>query len=128
MKKCVRCLESKEEEEFHRNWKAKDGLQSWCRTCAAAYRAAYCNTEKGRRNKRNGTSRWQKRNKEKRRAHRRIERAVRFERITKPPGLVAHHWDYSQPLNVRWLENETHIELHAWCRRFREYYESLGGK
>lgn len=35
MKICTKCKEEKEESEFYNRSKAKEGLQSWCKGCAA---------------------------------------------------------------------------------------------
>ena len=35
---CTRCSESKDLGEFYAHGRAKDGLQSWCRSCFAAFR------------------------------------------------------------------------------------------
>jgi hypothetical protein len=35
VKRCARCREVKPLEEFHRQTKASDGRQSWCKPCAA---------------------------------------------------------------------------------------------
>jgi 5-methylcytosine-specific restriction endonuclease McrA len=36
LKTCVNCNTEKDNAEFHKNSKAKDGLYSWCKICAAA--------------------------------------------------------------------------------------------
>lgn len=40
MKCCVRCKETRAPEAFNQNKLSTDGLQSWCRTCAAEYNKA----------------------------------------------------------------------------------------
>ena len=45
--------------------------------------------------------------------------------LVRPSNCECHHWDYDCPLNIRWLGKKKHAERHAWCRRFKEYYESL---
>lgn len=40
MKTCARCRNQKSPEAFSKNAKAKDGLNSWCKSCDAEYRVA----------------------------------------------------------------------------------------
>ena len=40
MKRCLRCGEEKELDEFHR-WQKDDGRQPWCKACRKVYDAAY---------------------------------------------------------------------------------------
>jgi hypothetical protein len=37
MKKCTKCKKRKDESEFYRNGRSKDGLGSWCKDCERAY-------------------------------------------------------------------------------------------
>ena len=70
---------------------------------------------------------WQKRNPEKRKAHRAVERALKTSKLVRPdvceecgrydgwngqslPRIEAHHLDYSKPLEVEWLCKECHEE------------------
>ena len=46
MKTCTKCRESLPTDQFHRDARAKDGLQSWCKACQAVRYAA--NPEKFR--------------------------------------------------------------------------------
>jgi hypothetical protein len=61
---------------------------------------------------------WRKRNPEKHRAHRRVQRAKRAGRIDACPCEVcgapgeAHHDHYGKPLDVRWLCRRHHREWH----------------
>ncbi|TXH55919.1 MAG: hypothetical protein E6Q97_07710 [Desulfurellales bacterium] len=63
---------------------------------------------------------WAKNNVEKRKAHSAVNYAVRSGRIKKLPCEVCgskvriqgHHDDYSKPLEVRWLCQVHHKELH----------------
>ena len=83
----------------------------------------------------NNTKNYRARNIQKRQCQSKLTNAVRDNKIVRPTtceccGSVcetqAHHWDYSQPFCVRWLEKDCHIELHNWARDFKEYYLSLG--
>lgn len=44
MKKCSKCSEYKEEDLFSQNKKRADGLQSFCKSCAAAHARHLCQT------------------------------------------------------------------------------------
>jgi hypothetical protein len=63
---------------------------------------------------------WRKANPEKKRAHDAVERALRRGELVRGPCEVkgcqnrseAHHDDYSQPLQVRWLCRAHHKEAH----------------
>ncbi|MCP4258685.1 MAG: hypothetical protein GY774_14470 [Planctomycetes bacterium] len=37
MKQCSKCKKRKDENEFGKNRKSKDGLRCWCRDCVAVY-------------------------------------------------------------------------------------------
>jgi len=63
--------------------------------------------------------RWKKRNPEKDRIHRRVERLVKTGRIKKKScevcgdkNSVGHHPDYSKPLEVVWLCKIDHYKAH----------------
>lgn len=62
---------------------------------------------------------WNHKNRHKKNAHLKVFRAVRAEKITKLPCEIcgnpkseAHHEDYSQPLNVKWLCQYHHGKVH----------------
>ena len=66
------------------------------------------------------TSGWAKRNRIKSRAHARLNQSLKLGKITKLPCSVcgdtnslAHHHDYSKPLDVVWLCRTHHAEEHA---------------
>jgi tRNA U34 5-carboxymethylaminomethyl modifying enzyme MnmG/GidA len=48
MKKCSVCKAEKQESDFHKCRSKRDGLQSKCKTCMAAYRRQYARSEHGR--------------------------------------------------------------------------------
>lgn len=64
------------------------------------------------------SSRWEKRNQLKKAAHRAVKRALATGRLVRSQCEQceqvgeAHHDDYSQPLNVRWLCRLHHADLH----------------
>ncbi len=75
---------------------------------------------------------WRRRNPEKYKAHRMVANALKKgDLITSPcfcgeEKVEAHHDDYSQPLNVRWLCRKHHMALHTEInieRRKKEFLE-----
>ena len=48
MKKCSKCKKLKLIENFHKNLKAKAGLNSWCKDCYKQSQNKYQKTEKGK--------------------------------------------------------------------------------
>lgn len=62
---------------------------------------------------------WAKNNKEKKKVHKILQKAVKIGKIIKKPCSfcnnpisVAHHSDYSKPLEVTWLCHIHHYEIH----------------
>jgi hypothetical protein len=49
VKRCTRCRQDKPAEDFGRNPLKHDGLQPWCRACAASYRRERYAADAGRR-------------------------------------------------------------------------------
>ncbi len=47
MKQCTKCKKRKEESEFNKNRKNKDGLQYWCKKCKSEYRRRYYRRNRG---------------------------------------------------------------------------------
>jgi hypothetical protein len=55
---------------------------------------------------------WDKENPEKRAAHAKVAAAVASGKLKKPSGgVVAHHSNYKQPLNVRWISKSKNRQL-----------------
>lgn len=65
---------------------------------------------------------WNKKNKEKRQAHSKVEKALKIGLLNNPNKcevcgktnceIEAHHYDYSKPLDVIWLCTECHGKVH----------------
>ena len=134
MKQCRRCFAEKDEADFNRNRTAKDGLQGWCRVCQLnglrewniqhpEKRRAQLRNQYIREIERLGGPRPTKQSSlEKRRARRRLEKAVRAGLVQRPAlcevcgcsaKVQGHHDDYTKPLDVRWLCPRCHGLTHA---------------
>ena len=67
---------------------------------------------------------WRNQNKEKRRAHRMVEYHLKKGNLVKQPCEVcgdlvvhAHHDNYNEPLNVRWLCSRHHHDRHLEMKK-----------
>jgi len=137
MKTCFKCLEPKPLAEFYRHSQMADGYLNKCKACArrdvGAHRAANLeriraydmarNTGARKARSRTCASDWCKKYPEKVRAQQMVQRAVRAGRLVRKPcemcgagKTVAHHDDYSKPLDVRWLCHSCHKSHHAQLR------------
>ncbi len=47
MKRCSKCKEWKDESEFNKNRKNKDGLRYWCKKCSREYKRRYYRRNRG---------------------------------------------------------------------------------
>lgn len=140
LKRCSRCGQSKSVDQFRKRSRSADGLQSYCKPChtemnrsARARDPQRYREARERYNARNGQAvqarkyDWNARNREKRRAQKEVEKAVRRGVLVKPeecegcerPNLVlhAHHEDYGAPLDIRWLCPSCHGRRHAELRK-----------
>lgn len=147
MKVCSKCGIEKSLEDFHRDSQRPEGVRSKCKVCIRQYMAtphakavkkAYASrpevmetAAESRRKWREAhpnsyteeSRSWRARNREKIRAHRKLQKAVAAGRIQRRPCEVcgtfpsqAHHHDYSHPLDVRWLCHGHHMAEHAAIR------------
>lgn len=133
-KRCFKCLCEKPLEAFYAHARMADGLLGKCKECtkkdASAHRMANLEVarayDKSRANlphRRALASRvmsaWKAAFPERREAHHKVAYALRTGALTKQPcwvcGLnaVAHHPDYSRPLDVVWLCQPHHKQAHA---------------
>jgi len=81
----------------------------------------YAKTEEGRAAKARAKAAWIERNKNKQAAHRAVTNALRrgllirseyCERCREPEKLQGHHPDYARPLEVLWLCDACHKQIH----------------
>jgi hypothetical protein len=144
MKRCPRCAETKPLSEFDKNRSMPDGRAGWCKPCMREARALSINRspeakdafyiKKAARQKRyrartpeqrptrNAQLRsWETRNREKTRAHKAVQSALRSGRLVRPEHCErcerqckpqAHHADYTKPLDVAWLCSTCHGKEH----------------
>lgn len=47
-KRCIRCNETKPGADFHRDTRARDGLQTYCKNCLRQYQKSYLSTPRGK--------------------------------------------------------------------------------
>lgn len=100
------------------HYRAFDKLRSSMPHRVAA-RKEYITTAAGKAAHRRATARWAERYPERREASHAVGNAVRDGKLAKLPCVVcgnlnveAHHADYSQPLDVMWLCDRHHKEIH----------------
>jgi len=131
MKKCFKCKEEKPLADFYPHKQMKDGHLNKCRDCAKAdsnkHRSE--NLEKireydrgrGNRQTTGYQAEYKQRYPNKYKAQNMVSNAIRDSKLFKKPCEVcsteacihAHHDDYLQPLNIRWLCAAHHQQWHA---------------
>ena len=137
-KRCSKCGEDKDLDEFHRNRTKKDGRQTFCKVCSIAHHKEYVSdptvketvrqyywewtrTPRGREAQRKNKERYTERYPEKIHARNILHGAILACKITRPAACSecnkpcepnGHHSDYTKPLEVIWLCRECHTELH----------------
>lgn len=113
-KRCTRCKERKPLDNFHNSRASRDGLYPQCKDCRREYVHMAGRASLTQR-------RWIKRNPAKKQAYNLLSRAVKAGRITRPTNcercgnesrLQGHHEDHSKPLEVEWLCDPCHKQLH----------------
>jgi uncharacterized OB-fold protein len=133
-KKCSKCGNILPLSSFSKDIRLKSPYRASCKQCDKAMDKKYKETPEGRSahnrakkkyvlNNPNYYQRhcgeWQRKNPEKVNAHQLLNQAVSSGRIIKQPcakcgelKVVAHHFDYTKPLEVIWLCYFHHSELH----------------
>jgi hypothetical protein len=133
MKHCNSCDRNLFNSEFGIRAASKDGLASKCKLCQKIYdkhranddhrkmaREIYAQTEEGKIAGNKAKAAYRKRNPIKQRAHEVVSYAIRKGHLFKKPcevcgteeSIHAHHDDYLEPLNVRWLCCAHHKQWH----------------
>lgn len=81
----------------------------------------YQSTDRGKASMRRSRGRWLSENQDKRHAHVSLGNAVRSGKVVKPKScencgatgrIEGHHYDYSKPLDVKWLCRSCHVAIH----------------
>lgn len=129
------CSTDKPLEEFHKRKASKDGHSSLCKQCQRdrdrvrfsdpVVRAAHNEKCKeyqhgdGKLIAGAAKRRYHKKHEKKRKAHNKVNNAIRYGKLSKGPcevcgaeKVVGHHDDYDRPLCVRWLCERHHKEWH----------------
>jgi len=129
-KKCFKCGEVKPLSEFYKHRQMKDGHLNKCKSCskcgAAKHRAENIDRirayDRGRGNRQDYgyLKEWREKYPNKYKAHNLVNNHKRAGNISEQPceycgslKVVAHHDDYSKPLNIRWLCQAHHKQWHA---------------
>ena len=129
-KDCFKCGESKPLSEFYKHKQMKDGHLNKCITCnkkdAMAHRSENLekireyDRERGCRQSPEYLKEYRLKYPKKYRAHQIVSRQKRSGNLAEQPcevcnktKVVAHHDDYNNPLNVRWLCQAHHKQWHA---------------
>lgn len=124
-KKCTVCGQAKELSEFYVRNRSKDGLESYCKGCdKARVKNWQSNNSDWVREK---DRKYKKKYPEKVKAAEMANYAIKTGRLKKQPCEVcgeknvhAHHDDYSEPLEVRWLCPQCHVDHHEWMKALDE--------
>lgn len=125
---CKKCGVTRPLTEFYRDTQCAGGRKAVCKPCKRAYQRPY-QAEWSRRPGspeivRKQVRKWQGRNPEKKRAHRKVEYALKTGALVRPDAcedcgqipdqaLHGHHEDYSKPLAVEWLCSACHGKRHC---------------
>lgn len=129
-KTCNICYESKSLDQFYRTILNKDGLMNLCRTCHIERQQSYKESKRlvSFKDAAPHKKYWLKENKLKLTAHRKVSYAVKTGELVRQPcercgttkDVVAHHEDYTKPLDVLWLCEIHHKERHMEIARMEK--------
>ena len=118
---CGHCKIPKLESGFHKDRRAKSGLQNQCKDCKAEYQREYRHSSTGRAAQNRDQKKQRLKFPEKEKARQAVKYAVHIGELKRsvfcegcglPAETQAHHPDYSKPLEVIWLCRPCHRKLH----------------
>jgi len=130
-KRCSKCNEEKLLSEFYTHKRTRDGRQNKCKECAKKIakqnrnkRIDYYRKYDRMRGNRQGDKyckEYREKYPNKYKAHSMVNNFIRNGKLVKKPceicgspeNIHAHHDDYLEPLNVRWLCSAHHSQWHA---------------
>ena len=135
-KKCFKCGCIKPRNQFYRHPHMRDGRLNKCKDCAKKEvrehrrisdsvreydRRRYYDSHERRKQIAETAQAWREKNKAGYRAHILVKNAVRTGKLIRgvcefcgtDKNIHAHHDNYSEPLNIRWLCVRHHAQLHA---------------
>lgn len=130
MKACISCGEMKSIDEYYIHTQMADGRLNKCKECVKSYarknrelRINYYRAydrDRGNRQDRSYLKEYRKNNSVKYAAHIAVNNAIRVGKLKKMPceeclseRVHAHHDDYSNPLDIRWLCPAHHRQWHV---------------
>lgn len=130
---CPECGNVKLFTEFYKDKSRKNGIGCYCKSCVdekcrkyrntepgKAANARYTHSHKGRKASKKATAKYKQHNADKIKARSILNHAVRDGKILRLGCEIcgalaeAHHEDYAQPLNVRWLCKKHHVNI-TYC-------------
>jgi len=119
-KECSKCKADKPHADFHKKKASTDGLSSWCKPCKYEM-----DTARRRERAARMTDEERELHNKKKRAHGKLDRAVKRGEIDKPDRcekcnkkhvsreIHGHHHDYDKPLDVEWICRTCHLNEHG---------------
>ena len=120
-KKCGACGVFREKSLFHRDKSRKDGLFRICKECSRM-RAPRVWKKRPAEARRHNVKEYEEKNKNKVLAWKKLNQAIRTGSVVRWPvcalpecdstRVQAHHADYSRPLDVIWLCQPHHKQIH----------------
>jgi DNA-directed RNA polymerase subunit M/transcription elongation factor TFIIS len=127
---CAKCKNLLDAGEFYKNALNRDGLDSYCKPCKAAYHQERKESKKLLSFKQVSSHQkfWLQENKLKKTAHQKVAYAIQKGELIRQPcekcgteeHVVAHHEDYNKPLDVVWLCKFHHKERHSELDRMEK--------
>lgn len=124
--KCYRCKKEKEPAEFYKDAGRSTGYMSKCKPCCKQVVMERRKTPNGKAKLVIASRVWKRNNKIKERAHKAVARALAKNLITKPSTctncpsserIEGHHENYEKQLDVIWLCQKCHNNLHREKQR-----------